>query len=361
MRERGQNDGKAEGAPDGDRSQPTECGAGLRLLPGRRAQLRDRPAARRADRRDDPEPGRHHARRPGVPAPGGRRPGPRSASTSSSTSAPASRPSATCTRSPRAINPQARIVYVDIDPVAVAHSRSILDGNERTAVIQADLRDPDVRPGRGARRPACSTSPGRSRCCWPASCTSCPDDDRPAEIARHRCATRSRPAATWRSRTRPTRTSRARCSTRSSCPARTATEITLRSAGPDRRLLRRFRAARARGRPHATVAAGVAGRRRRPAGAVRRLRRRRPQAGDHGAEHGVLCGAGHQPERARSAYAGRWARAVASGGFVPMSPTRSTAAARPDDGAGSRGRCVAEPFGRRRRRARSGGRWSRPT
>jgi SAM-dependent methyltransferase len=40
------------------------------------------------------------------------------------------------------INPQARIVYVDVDPVAVAHSRSILDGNEGTAVVQADLRDP---------------------------------------------------------------------------------------------------------------------------------------------------------------------------------------------------------------------------
>jgi SAM-dependent methyltransferase len=41
------------------------------------------------------------------------------------------------------INPRARIVYVDVDPEAVAHSRSILDGNEGTAVIQADLRDPD--------------------------------------------------------------------------------------------------------------------------------------------------------------------------------------------------------------------------
>jgi SAM-dependent methyltransferase len=40
------------------------------------------------------------------------------------------------------INPEAHIVYVDIDPVAVAHSRSILDGNPRTAVIQADMRDP---------------------------------------------------------------------------------------------------------------------------------------------------------------------------------------------------------------------------
>src|SRR5256886_15607626 len=36
----------------------------------------------------------------------------------------------------------ARVVYVDIDPVAVAHSRAILDGNQRTGVIQADLRQP---------------------------------------------------------------------------------------------------------------------------------------------------------------------------------------------------------------------------
>ena len=39
-------------------------------------------------------------------------------------------------------DPGARVVYVDIDPVAVAHSRAILDGNDNAAVIQADLRDP---------------------------------------------------------------------------------------------------------------------------------------------------------------------------------------------------------------------------
>ncbi|MBE1487882.1 SAM-dependent methyltransferase [Plantactinospora soyae] len=43
----------------------------------------------------------------------------------------------------QAVNPQARIVYVDIDPVAVAHSRSILADNEYTRVIHADLREPD--------------------------------------------------------------------------------------------------------------------------------------------------------------------------------------------------------------------------
>ena len=35
-----------------------------------------------------------------------------------------------------------RIVYVDHDPVAVAHSRSVLEGNEQTAVVSADLRKP---------------------------------------------------------------------------------------------------------------------------------------------------------------------------------------------------------------------------
>jgi hypothetical protein len=34
-------------------------------------------------------------------------------------------------------------VYVDVDPVAVAHSRAILAGDAGTAVVQADLREPD--------------------------------------------------------------------------------------------------------------------------------------------------------------------------------------------------------------------------
>jgi hypothetical protein len=39
--------------------------------------------------------------------------------------------------------PDARVVYVDIDPVAVAHSRQILAGNTAATAIQADLRRPD--------------------------------------------------------------------------------------------------------------------------------------------------------------------------------------------------------------------------
>ena len=39
-------------------------------------------------------------------------------------------------------SPGAHVVYADIDPVAVAHSRAILGGNSNAAVISADLREP---------------------------------------------------------------------------------------------------------------------------------------------------------------------------------------------------------------------------
>ncbi|RKT51576.1 SAM-dependent methyltransferase [Saccharothrix australiensis] len=41
----------------------------------------------------------------------------------------------------QAVDPTAKVVYVDIDPVAVAHSRAILTGNESVAVLQTDVRD----------------------------------------------------------------------------------------------------------------------------------------------------------------------------------------------------------------------------
>jgi SAM-dependent methyltransferase len=40
------------------------------------------------------------------------------------------------------MNPECRVVYVDVDPVAVAQSRVMLAGNDRAAVVQADLRQP---------------------------------------------------------------------------------------------------------------------------------------------------------------------------------------------------------------------------
>jgi S-adenosyl methyltransferase len=40
-------------------------------------------------------------------------------------------------------DPAARVVYVDNDPVAVAHSAALLAGDDRTVVLGADARDPD--------------------------------------------------------------------------------------------------------------------------------------------------------------------------------------------------------------------------
>jgi SAM-dependent methyltransferase len=37
---------------------------------------------------------------------------------------------------------ESRVVYVDHDPVAVSHSRAVLDGNEQAGVVSADLRKP---------------------------------------------------------------------------------------------------------------------------------------------------------------------------------------------------------------------------
>jgi hypothetical protein len=42
-----------------------------------------------------------------------------------------------------ALNPDARTVYVDVDPVAVAHSTVILQDVPNAAVVHADLRDAD--------------------------------------------------------------------------------------------------------------------------------------------------------------------------------------------------------------------------
>ncbi|MFG2287278.1 SAM-dependent methyltransferase [Streptomyces sp. NPDC048595] len=41
------------------------------------------------------------------------------------------------------IDPQSRVVYVDNDPIVLAHGRALLEENAHTAVIQADMRDTD--------------------------------------------------------------------------------------------------------------------------------------------------------------------------------------------------------------------------
>jgi hypothetical protein len=42
----------------------------------------------------------------------------------------------------QAEDPSCRVVYVDVDPVAVAHGHALLDGDPRVSAVQADLRDP---------------------------------------------------------------------------------------------------------------------------------------------------------------------------------------------------------------------------
>jgi SAM-dependent methyltransferase len=42
----------------------------------------------------------------------------------------------------QAVSPGAHVVYVDNDPVAVAHSKAVLEGNRTATIAAADLRDP---------------------------------------------------------------------------------------------------------------------------------------------------------------------------------------------------------------------------
>ncbi len=43
----------------------------------------------------------------------------------------------------QAVDPSSHVVYVDDDPIVLAHGRALLQEDERTAVIQADMRDTD--------------------------------------------------------------------------------------------------------------------------------------------------------------------------------------------------------------------------
>jgi hypothetical protein len=51
----------------------------------------------------------------------------------------------------QAVAPDARVVYVDNDPMVVTHSRALLAG-DNTAAIRADLREPDVLLGHAELR-----------------------------------------------------------------------------------------------------------------------------------------------------------------------------------------------------------------
>jgi trans-aconitate methyltransferase len=42
------------------------------------------------------------------------------------------------------VHPHAHVVYVDIDPVVIAHARALLASEDRTAALQADMREPET-------------------------------------------------------------------------------------------------------------------------------------------------------------------------------------------------------------------------
>ncbi|GAA4430779.1 SAM-dependent methyltransferase [Actinokineospora soli] len=44
----------------------------------------------------------------------------------------------------QAAAPECRVVYVDKDPIAVAHSELLLADNDRAAIVHGDMRDPDA-------------------------------------------------------------------------------------------------------------------------------------------------------------------------------------------------------------------------
>ncbi|MEU4830194.1 SAM-dependent methyltransferase [Streptosporangium sp. NPDC023615] len=42
------------------------------------------------------------------------------------------------------VTPEARVVYVDIDPIVLSHGRALLEDNPHTSVVQADMREPEL-------------------------------------------------------------------------------------------------------------------------------------------------------------------------------------------------------------------------
>ncbi|TDC66447.1 SAM-dependent methyltransferase [Actinomadura sp. GC306] len=44
----------------------------------------------------------------------------------------------------QSLHPHARVVYVDIDPIVIAHARALLAADDRTAALQADMREPET-------------------------------------------------------------------------------------------------------------------------------------------------------------------------------------------------------------------------
>ena len=81
----------------------------------------------------------------------------------------------------QSVAPDSRVVYVDNDPVVLAHARDLLHGLPGTMTTSHDLRDPEaiLSDPASVRR---STSASRSRCCCVAVLHFVADADDPAGI-----------------------------------------------------------------------------------------------------------------------------------------------------------------------------------
>ena len=90
-----------------------------------------------------------------------------------------------------AVDPSVRVVYVDVDPIVLAHGRALLADNPLTTVVTADVRRPDeIFDAPDTRRLLDTAGPSRS--CWRACCTTCPTPTtRRASSARSRRGCRS--------------------------------------------------------------------------------------------------------------------------------------------------------------------------
>ncbi|WP_093802831.1 SAM-dependent methyltransferase [Streptomyces sp. Wb2n-11] len=91
------------------------------------------------------------------------------------------------------VDPSSRVVYIDNDPIVLAHGRALLEENASTAVIHADMRDtdgifghPDTRRLIDLSRPVAALFVSVLHCI--------PDDDDPAGLVR-RVASRLAPGS----------------------------------------------------------------------------------------------------------------------------------------------------------------------
>lgn len=83
----------------------------------------------------------------------------------------------------QAVDPAARVVYVDIEPVAVAHGQQVLAGNPNATSVMADLRDPERVLGHPAVRELLAGD-GPTALLLSVVLHFVPDADRPADLLR---------------------------------------------------------------------------------------------------------------------------------------------------------------------------------